>query len=132
MTEHASGKSPYGSRKFDSIDDYHSVHEPAVRERLELLRQCIHSAVPGLQETISYNMPAFRLRTNLVYYAVHKHHIGFYPTAGPMIAFAERLKDFRHSKGAVQFPHDQPLPLDFVEDMVRFRALEDREKTKGH
>lgn len=129
MTDPASGKSPYGSRKFISIDEYHAFHDAFISDRLNLLRQAIHAAVPGLKETISYNMPAFRLRTNLVYYAVHKQHIGFYPTAAPMVAFAEQLKDFRHSKGAIQFPHNQPLPLDLVQDIVRFRANSDKDQT---
>jgi uncharacterized protein YdhG (YjbR/CyaY superfamily) len=126
MAEGNKSKSPYGSRKFTDIDDYHAVWEPEIRARLEILRQTIHEAVPGLRETISYNMPAFRLRTNLVYYAVHQQHIGFYPTAAPIQAFSDRLAAFKFSKGAVQFPHDQALPFDLVKDMVQFRAIGDK------
>lgn len=130
MTAKASGNSPYGSRKYQDIDDYHSAHEPFIRERLAMLRAAIHAAVPGLTETISYNMPTFRLRTNLVYYAVHKNHIGFYPTSGPLKAFAHNLEKFKHSKGAVQFPHNELLPLELVRNMVKFRATEDSHKLK--
>jgi uncharacterized protein YdhG (YjbR/CyaY superfamily) len=130
MTAKASGNSPYGSRKYQDIDDYHSAQEPFIKERLAMLRAAIHAAVPGLTETISYNMPTFRLRTNLVYYAVHKNHIGFYPTSGPLKAFAHNLEKFKHSKGAVQFPHSGPLPLELVRDMVQFRATEDLSKLK--
>jgi uncharacterized protein YdhG (YjbR/CyaY superfamily) len=128
MTEQPKGNSPYGNRKFKSVDAYHAAQEPSVRERLEMLRQCIHEAVPGLQETISYNMPAFRLRTNLVYYMVHKNHIGFYPTSEPMRVFADRLSEWKHSKGAIQFPHAQDLPFELVRDIVQFRAQNDRLK----
>ena len=130
MTAKASGNAPYGSRKYQDIDDYHSAQEPFIKERLAMLRAAIHAAVPGLTETISYNMPTFRLRTNLVYYAVHKNHIGFYPTSGPLKAFAHNLEKFKHSKGAVQFPHTGPLPLELVRDMVQFRATEDLSKLK--
>jgi uncharacterized protein YdhG (YjbR/CyaY superfamily) len=128
MTEQPKANSPYGNRKFESVDAYHDAQEPSVRERLELLRQTIHQAVSGLKETISYNMPAFRMRTNLVYYMVHKNHIGFYPTSEPMRVFAERLSEWKHSKGAIQFPHDKPLPLELVRDIVRFRAAADRKE----
>jgi uncharacterized protein YdhG (YjbR/CyaY superfamily) len=128
MTAKAPGNSPYGSRKYQDIDDYHSAQEPFIKEKLAMLRAAIHAAVPGLTETISYNMPTFRLRTNLVYYAVHKNHIGFYPTSGPLKAFANNLEKFKHSKGAVQFPHTGPLPLELVRVMVQFRAAEDQSK----
>jgi len=128
MARQTSDNSPYGNEKFKDIDTYHGRQSAEIRLRLDALRQCIHEAVPGLQETISYNMPAFRLRTNLVYYMVHKNHIGFYPTNEPVRVFADRLQDWVHSKGAIQFPHNKPLPLELVRDIVRFRAEADRAK----
>jgi uncharacterized protein YdhG (YjbR/CyaY superfamily) len=69
-------------------------------------------------------MPTFRLHGNLVYFAAHKGHIGFYPTSSGIAAFQERLARYPSSKGAVQFPLDEPLPLDLVAEMVRFRVAE--------
>jgi len=120
--------SPYDARKFLTIDAYHEAQTPEVRGKLEALRCAILEACPEIQETISYNMPAFRLRTNLVYYAVNKNHIGFYPTAEPIRVFAEQLQGFKTSKGAIQFPNDVPLPLQLVQDIVRFRAMKDRKE----
>lgn len=70
-------------------------------------------------------MPAFKKKRVLVYYAVFKKHIGFYPTNTPIDHFSERLKEFKTSKGAIQFPINDPLPIDVIMDIVRFRDTED-------
>jgi len=75
-------------------------------------------------------MPAFKLNRVLVYFAAQRKHIGFYPTASGISAFEEELSQFKHSKGAVQFPIDEPVPLELVRKVVRFRVKEDMAKTK--
>jgi len=106
-----------------TVDRYISTFPKTVQARLNQLRQTIATAAPGAEESISWRMPTFKLHGKPVaYFAAYKHHIGFYPTSGPITAFASKLKPFKHSKGAVQFPLDQPLPLDLVRRMVQFRA----------
>lgn len=122
--------SPYGSVKFTTIDEYHDAF-PQVKDKLEELRRLIRQATPGATEVISYNMPAFKGRRVLVYYAANKNHIGFYPTSMPIQVFAEELKDFRTSKGAIQFPLDQKLPAALVKKIVRFRVQDDDHGVKG-
>lgn len=73
--------------KLKDIDEYHSSQPADVQAILELLRKIIKQAAPQATETISYGMPAFRQNKVLVYYAVHKEHIGFYPTPRPIIHF---------------------------------------------
>jgi uncharacterized protein YdhG (YjbR/CyaY superfamily) len=109
-------------RKFTSIEEYHaSIEDAIIRKRLEELRKAIHKAAPDAKETISYNMPAFKMKKVLVYYAAYKNHIGFYPTAEPMIVFANALQSYPTSKGAVQFLHTEKLPLDLIGRMVKYR-----------
>lgn len=121
--------SPYGAMKFKNIDEYHSNAPEKALKLLDELRELILSAAPGCEETISYNMPAFRLKKTLVYYAVHKMHIGFYPTSSPIVFFKDELSDFKFSKGAVQFPLDQPLPKALIKKMVQFRVTEVEKKS---
>jgi uncharacterized protein YdhG (YjbR/CyaY superfamily) len=111
-----------------TIDDYVAAFPPEIQEKLTAMRTTIRAAAPEAVETISYGMPAFAQNGILVYFAAAKRHIGFYPTAGPMAAFAE-FGPYAHSKGAVQFPLDQPLPLDLVDRIVRFRVAEQMAKT---
>jgi uncharacterized protein YdhG (YjbR/CyaY superfamily) len=81
---------------------------------------------------ISYRIPAFRLYGNLVYFAGYAGHIGFYPTASGIAAFESEIGHYKHSKGAVQFPLDKPLPVDLIKRIVRFRVEENTGKKKGN
>lgn len=107
-----------------SVDAYIVACPAEVQGRLQALRATIRAAAPEAEEVISYQMPTFRLHGNLVHFAAHKGHIGFYPTPSGIAAFQERLARYSSSKGAVQFPLDEPLPLDLVVEMVRFRVAE--------
>ncbi len=107
-----------------SIDEYISGYTGEIADRLRKLRLCISSAVPAAQEKMSYQMPTFYLYGNLVHFAAQKKHIGFYPAPSAITRFAEELRGYKTSKGAVQFPHDAPLPYDLVARMARFRAEE--------
>jgi uncharacterized protein YdhG (YjbR/CyaY superfamily) len=97
---------------------------------------CKHSATirkvaPEAEEAISYQMPTFRLAgKNLVHFAAFKNHIGFYPVPTGIAAFKKELAAYKTSKGAVQFPLDQPLPLKLIARMVKFRVKENLAKAK--
>ncbi|OGU59076.1 MAG: hypothetical protein A2X64_00240 [Ignavibacteria bacterium GWF2_33_9] len=107
--------------KFNTVEEYLSTVNPEILGKLEELRAAIREAAPDSQEVISYNMPAYKQKQILVYFAAAKNHIGFYPTSSPIKVFSEELKDYKTSKGAIQFPLDEPLPLDLVKIIVQFR-----------
>ncbi len=113
---------------FRSIDEYIAKFPAEVQVLLQTLRATIHAAAPEAREQLSYGMPAFALHGILVYFAAAKRHIGFYPTSSGIAAFQAELAGYASSKGAVQFPLDQPLPLDLISRMVQFRVAEDRAK----
>lgn len=71
-------------------------------------------------------MPTFRLHGSLVHFAAFAGHIGFYPTPSGIAAFREALSPYKGAKGSVQFPHTEPLPLELMAEIVRFRASENR------
>jgi uncharacterized protein YdhG (YjbR/CyaY superfamily) len=119
--EEKKSNSPYGNIKFTSIDEYHSLQTTEIEEKLNELRVIIKEVAKECTETISYNMPAFKLYKVLVYYAAYKNHIGFYPTSQPIIAFEEELKPYKTSKGAIQFPLDKALPKELIQRIVKFR-----------
>ena len=78
------------------------------------MRATIRAAAPDAEEKISYQMPTFFLKGNLVHFAAFKQHIGFYPAPRGIEEFKEELSIYKGAKGSVQFPLDQPLPLDLV------------------
>ncbi len=107
-----------------SIDEYIAGFTPEIQEKLRTLRQVIHEEAPEAAEAFSYQMPTFKLHGNLVHFAAFKNHIGFYPTPSGVTAFEQDLAPYQTSKGAAQFPLDQPLPLDLVRKIVRYRVEE--------
>lgn len=114
-----------------TIDAYIAGFPTVIQEILEKMRETIKKAAPGAVETISYQMPTFALHGNLVHFAAHKNHIGFYPAPSGIVAFKEDLKGFKSSKGAVQFPIDKPLPVELIFEIVKFRVIENLEKAEA-
>jgi len=111
-----------------TIDEYIADFSPEVRVMLERLRLAIRTAAPDVTEKISYQMPTFYFKGNLVHFAAYKHHVGFYPAPSGISAFQQELSAYKTSKGAVQFPLDKPLPLELVKKIVEFRVTENSKK----
>ena len=83
----------------------------------------IRSVAPAAIETMSYAIPTFDLNgKHLVHFAGYAKHIGFYPTPAAIEAFQDELDGYTRAKGSVQFPLNQPLPVDLIRRMVEFRV----------
>ncbi|MEC4019445.1 iron chaperone [Streptomyces sp. H27-D2] len=106
---------------FATVDDYISSCPDDVQVILEQLRRTIRKAVPGVDETISYQMPTFTLNgRKVVHLAAWKHHIGIYPAPAPSAdaAFERELAPYRAAEGTLRFPLQQPMPYDLIERLV--------------
>lgn len=114
--------------KYHSIDEYIATFPADIQRTLAELRATIRAAAPHATEKISYQMPTFAQQGNLVHFAVHKQHIGFYPAPSAIEAFRDELAVYENSKGAVRFPIGQPLPLDLISRIVKFRVAENLKK----
>jgi uncharacterized protein YdhG (YjbR/CyaY superfamily) len=113
-----------------TVDEYIEQFPKEVQKALRQIRAAVKRAAPGSIEKISYQMPAYAMTGNLVYFAAHKSHIGFYPTSSGIAAFKEQLSRFAGAKGTVRFPLDKPIPVGLIAKIVRFRVEEDRNKTR--
>jgi uncharacterized protein YdhG (YjbR/CyaY superfamily) len=113
---------------FRTIDEYIAMFPEDIQVTLQALRATIHAAAPDAVERISYQMPTFAQEGNLVHFAVLKNHIGFYPTSSGIAAFEQELSRYEGTKGAVRFPKDQPLPMDLISRIVRFRLSENLDR----
>jgi uncharacterized protein YdhG (YjbR/CyaY superfamily) len=116
---------------FTTIDEYIALFPEDIQKKLQELRATINASAPEATEKISYQMPTFYLKGNLVYFAAFKSHIGFYPAPRGIEAFKEELAIYEGSKGTVRFPLDQPLPLDLIGKIVKFRAAENLKKAES-
>jgi uncharacterized protein YdhG (YjbR/CyaY superfamily) len=118
-------------KQFETIDDYIAQFPTDVRELLFKIRQTIQAAAPAAEETISYQMPAFRLNGILVYFAAFKNHIGFFPTSSPITAFQKELSPYETSKGGVKFPIGQPILFALIRKIVEYRVKQNTRATNG-
>jgi uncharacterized protein YdhG (YjbR/CyaY superfamily) len=109
-----------------NIDKYILGFPKETQEILQQVRETIHQAAPEATEAISWGMPTFKLKGNLVHFAGYKKHIGFYPGASGIESFKEQFAGYKFSKGAVQFPIDKPMPLSLIAEIVRFRVKENK------
>jgi len=105
-----------------NIDDYIVAQPDAVQAILREMRRVIHEAAPQAEEVMTYGVPGFRQKKNLVQFGAFTQHVGFYPTPAVIEAFAEQLSSYKTSKGAIQFPLNQPIPYDLVREMTKYRV----------
>lgn len=113
-----------------TIDEYIAQYPQDVQQVLLKIRAVIKESAPQAVEKISYQMPAFHLKGYLVGFAAHTHHIGLYPTPSGIEAFTDELSAYQSSKGAVQFPLDEPMPLELIRKIVKFRVAENQKVLK--
>ena len=109
---------------YNSIDEYIGTFPKEVQEILKKMLAVVKEAAPDAEERISYRMPTFSQKGNLVHFAAYKKHIGFYPKPSGIQAFQNELSAYEGAKGAVKFPIDEPLPYTLIGKIVRFRVTE--------
>ena len=89
-------------------------------ESVEVVHNTIHDAIPDAEERLSWGMPTFWKGRNIIHFAPAKKHIGLYPGPEAIEAFADKLVEYKTSKGAIQLPSDKDLPLELVADIARW------------
>jgi uncharacterized protein YdhG (YjbR/CyaY superfamily) len=113
-----------------TVDDYIARYPKGVRQRLEAIRATVRKSAPGAEETISYGMPTFVLKGNLIHFAVYKNHIGLYPAPTGSASFNKKLHPYRAARSTVRFPLDRPIPLDLLGEIVKWRVRENAARTQ--
>ena len=108
--------------KPNNMDEYIAEFPKDTQIFLEQIRSTIKKTLPEAAEAIKYAMPTFTLEGNLGHFAAFKNHIGFYPAPVGIAAFKKELAVYKTGKGSVQFPLDQPMPLDLIIKIVKFRV----------
>jgi uncharacterized protein YdhG (YjbR/CyaY superfamily) len=114
-----------------NIDEYIAGFPCHIQAILGKIRSTIRKAAPGAEEKISYRIPAFTLKGNLVYFAAFKKHIGFYPTSTGTEKFRKELSIYKGGKGSIQFPLEKPIPFALISKIVKFRVKENMERAQA-
>ncbi len=113
------------SKSLKTIDEYIENFPDDIQLILQKIRKTIKKAAPDSSEVISYQMPAFKQHSVLVYFAAFKNHIGFFPTSKPIEIFKDRLTSYKTSKGTIQFPINKKIPLGLISEITEYRVKED-------
>ncbi|RYY46880.1 MAG: DUF1801 domain-containing protein [Chitinophagaceae bacterium] len=108
-----------------SVEGYINQFPEATQVVLQQIRNIILKAAPKAVESISYGMPAYKLRGKpLVYFGGYDHHIGFYATPNGHDEFKKELSIYKQGKGSVQFPLTEKIPFSLIKKIVQFRVKE--------
>ena len=112
--DHFCGKAP------ETIDAYILEQPEDIHNYLYQMHGILQAALPDAQERISWSMPTYWNQHNIVHFAGFKKHIGFYPGPQAIEMFEERLKEYKTSKGAIQFPYNKPLPAELITEIAKW------------
>ncbi len=103
-----------------SIEEYILQQPENIQPYLRQIKDTVKGALPEALEKISWSMPTYWKKRNLIQFAASKKHIGLYPGPEAVEAFADRLTDWKTSKGAIQFPYEKPLPLELIAEIAKW------------
>ncbi|MDO5409830.1 MAG: DUF1801 domain-containing protein [Lachnospiraceae bacterium] len=112
--DHYCGEAP------KTIEEYISGQAETVQPYLNAVNAAIRSAIPDAAEKISWSMPTYWKKHNLIQFAAFKKHIGLYPGPEAVEAFADRLTEYKTSKGTIQLPYDKQLPLELIAEIAKW------------
>lgn len=114
--------------QIETIDEYIKDFPKKTQKILNAIRKTIRQAAPMAAEAIKYGIPTFVLNGNLVHFGAFKNHIGFYPAPTGIEEFEKELSVYKQGKGSVQFPLNEPMPLNLITKIVEFRVEQNLEK----
>jgi len=118
---------------FKSVDEYIATHPKDAQAILQHVRSTIRKAVPGAEEVISYQIPAYKLHGgSVVYFAGWKQHYSLYPATDRLVAaLKDDLAPYKVSKGTIRFPLSQPVPVKLIGRIAKFLAKDAAERARA-
>lgn len=112
--DHYCGEAP------KTMDAYIAAQLGEIQPILHQVRSTLRTALPSAEERISWSMPTYWQKHNIIHFAAFKKHMGLYPGPQAIEHFAESLKEYNTSKGAVQFPYNKPIPLALIAEIAKW------------
>ncbi len=115
----------------ESVDEYIIGFPSDVQKVLKKIRATIRKAAPKAVESISYQIPAYKLNGKvLIYFAGFAKHVSVYPASRDAKEFKKELAEYKGGKGTIQFPLDKPIPYDLITRIVKFRVARNLDAAK--
>ena len=116
--------------KIRTVDEYIASKPIRSRKTLEIVRKAILRALPDAEETLSYDMPAYKLRgSTVLQFAGWEKHYALYGASEPILArLKKELADYEVGKGTIRFPLGAAVPEKLIEDIAKLRAESTKER----
>lgn len=118
--DHYCGKAP------ETVEEYILSQPEEVQPYLHQVNDTIKDSIPDAKQKISWSMPTYWKGRNLIQFAAFKRHVGLYPGPEAVEVFADRLTDYKTSKGAIQLPYNKPLPLELIGEIAAWCGANDQ------
>lgn len=110
--------------KYTTIDEYIAGFPKEEQKMLEELRKLAHKIAPDVEEGISYGIPVLKRAGGRIYISGAKKHVSIYPAPRGTEEFKKELLEYKGGKGTMQIPLNQPLPLELLSRIFKFRLFE--------
>lgn len=111
-------KSEKASKPVEGIPGYIAEQPEVIQPILQQVYQTLRDVLPDVQERMSWSMPTFWQRHNIIHFAAFKQHFSIFPGPEAIVFFADKLKPYRTSKGTIQFPYSQPVPTALIAEIA--------------
>ena len=98
-------QSHYCGEKPGTIEEYILSQDVDKQEELRQIRRILREALPEAEERISWSMPTYWKKHNILHFAASKEHIGLYPGPEAVRQFAEELQGYKTDKGTIRIPY---------------------------
>lgn len=112
------GQDHYCGKPPETIDEYILNQPEKAQPLLKEINETIRAAIPDTMEKISWSMPTYWKKRNLIQFAAFKNHVGLYPGPEAVEKFADRLTGYQTQKGTTRLPYDQPLDRELVAEIA--------------
>lgn len=114
-----------------TVEDYLKQFPAEQQAALHKIRKAIKETAPKAEEGISYGMPGYKLNGVLVYFGGFKNHCSLFPAGSSIKEFSSELKEYKTSRGTIQFPLEKPVPVTLIKKIVKARMKENEGKAKA-
>lgn len=102
------------------VDEYLSEVSPSQRAELERIRKLVKKLAPDASELIGYGIPTYKYKgKNLIHYAAFKDHMSIFPGPLAIENLNDELKNFKQSKGTIQFTLENPIPEKTLKKIIK-------------
>lgn len=113
-----------------TIEEYIHSFPPEIQEILNNIRKIVREGAPKATEHISYGMPTYKMKRNLIHFGAFKNHIGIYPTPSGIEEFEKRIQRYKFAKGSLRLPLNEEIPYDLISEIVKYRVEEEENHMK--